>query len=149
MKYPRLIVTGSNCTRRAVFAGGKQACKSAKGGSTHTSTCSYFARGLLFRNGAAEAAAISWQYFFLFSSPIFARLRERESEKTLKRTKMSVATPSPFRSPASCGSFRKNRRPVGLHSKARVTGAHLRISRRNSTLVESGASAISIEEVGI
>lgn len=80
-----LIVTGSNCTRRAVFAGGKQACKSEKGGSTHTSTCSYFARGLLFRNGAAvsaaEAAAISWRYFFLFSSPIFARLRERESEK--------------------------------------------------------------------
>lgn len=82
---------------------------------------------------------------------LFFDLRKTEGErirkkKTLKRTKMSVATLSPFRAPASCGNVRKNRRPVGLHSKARVTGAHLQISRRNSTLAKSGASAISISQ---
>lgn len=119
---PGLIATRSDCgTLRDVpgFAGGKQACKTKNGGRTHTSTCSHFARGSLFRNGAATLAAISWRYFSLFS-PIFARPRERRvRKKTPKRTKMSVATPSPLRAPASCGSFRKNRRscrfPIQKH----------------------------------
>lgn len=76
------------------------------------------------------------------------RERRKELEKTPKRTKMSVAIPSSLHAPASCGSFRKNRRPVGFYSKARVTGAHLRISQRNFRLTESDASAISTEAIG-
>lgn len=110
----------------SVFAGGKQACKTKNGRRTNTRTCSHFARGPLFRNGTAAVAtttlaAISWRCFSLFS-PIFARPRERRvRKKTPKRTKMSVATPSPLRAPASCG-FRKNHRPCRFPFKSASHG---------------------------
>lgn len=61
--------------------------------------------------------------FLLFLSD----LRKTEGEasqkkKTPKRTKMSVATPSPLRTPASCGSFRKNRRPCRFPFKSTSHG---------------------------
>lgn len=75
-----------------------------------------------FRNGTTTLAAISWRCFSLFS-PIFAGLRERRvRKKTPKRTKMSVATPSPLRAPASCGSFRKNHRPCRFPFKSASHG---------------------------
>lgn len=101
---------------RRVFAGGKQACKTENGGRTHTSTCLHFARGLLFRNGTVRRRwrRRRWRRSAGDISPFSLRSsqdRGRVRKKTPKRTKMNVATPSPLRAPASCGSFRKNRRP--------------------------------------
>jgi len=55
-------------------------------GRTHTSTCSHFARGLLFRNGGGDA--ISWRFLSpSLSSCLLTDLR-RETKKRRKRERV-------------------------------------------------------------
>lgn len=94
---------------------------------THTSTCSHFARGSLFRNGSDDDDDDQLAIFLSVSPPLAnLRVARRDEEsgraveggtaekKRQKGTKVSVTTPSPLRAPASCGSFRLEtfRRPV-------------------------------------
>lgn len=58
----------------------------------------------------------------------------RREKKTPEKNENERYHPLLRSAPASCGSFRLETVVVGFHSKARVTGAHLRISRGNSTL---------------
>lgn len=136
VEYPRLIEIRSDhgIQDESVFAGGKQACKTKNGGRTHTCTCSHFARGPL-----SETARRRWRRsaggvspFSLQSSQDWGR---GESEKKRQKER-KWASPPLLRCahPHPVAAFVKTIGPVGFHSKARVTGAHLRVSRRNPTL---------------